>query len=185
MTKIKKILFPVFSLFLLQQTFEIIKQVLASSPGDFGFRETLFVAFLLTLYVTGIFAFTGFAYPTSSILPASWYVIKKPKRLERICKLLGVKYFRFFLLLFFWGRKKNARKYFNGTRLGLQNFNYQTKQSEFGHLAAFVIVSLLSLFLLSEGYYLIVALAAPINVFGNLYPVLLQRYHRIRISKLV
>ncbi|WP_394330522.1 hypothetical protein [Psychroflexus sediminis] len=39
----------------------------------------------------------------------------------------------------FWGKKKNKQKYFDGTKSGLENLDYQTKQSEFGHLAALVV----------------------------------------------
>jgi hypothetical protein len=181
---IKKILFPLFSLFLLQQSIEIMKQVIASAPGDFTTREILFVAFLLALYITGIFAFTGFAYPTNRILPAVYYKIKNPKRLKQVYQLLGVKYFRMFLLVFFWGNKKNARKYFNGTRSGLKNFIYQANQSEFGHFAAFVTITILSIALLIQSYLLLFIVLSALNVIANLYPVILQRYHRIRIGKL-
>lgn len=182
---LKKILFPIFALFLLQQTIQIVSQVLASSPGDFTTRETLFVAFLLTLYITGIFAFPGFAYPTNQILPANYYKIKEPAHLVRFHRLLGVKYFRVFLLVFFWGYKKNARKYFNGTRSGLKNFIYQSKQSEFGHFGGFVFIGLLSIVLLVKAYFLLFVVLTVFNVIANFYPVLLQRHHRIRIEKLI
>jgi len=157
---------------------------MASGSDDFTTLETLFVAFLLALYITGIFAFIGFAYPTNRILPAAYYKIKNPKRLKQVYQLLGVKYFRAFLLAFFWGHKKNARKYFNGTRSGLKNFIYQANQSEFGHFAAFITITLLSIVLLIQSYLLLFIFLSALNIIANLYPVILQRYHRIRIEKL-
>lgn len=185
MKLIKKILFPLFSLFLFYQTFELVKQVLASGSNAYSHSEILTVALLLVLFITGVFAFPGFAYPTSRLMPANYYKIKNAKHLERLYRLLGIRYFRVFLLVFFWGWKKNKQKYFNGTRNGLQNFVYQTKQSEFGHLCAFVIVLMVSLILLIYAHLLLFALLTLVNVLGNLYPVVLQRYHRIRIEKLL
>ena len=185
MTILKKILFPIFSLLLVWQTVEILKQVMASAPNDFSTRETLLVAFLLALYSTGIFAFTGFAYPTGNSLPAAYYKIKNPKRLKKVYQLLGVRYFRVLLLVFFWGHKKNARKYFDGTRNGLQNFIYQAKQSEFGHMAAFVLIVVFTLLLFVTGYVVLAGMLMLYNVLGNLYPVILQRYHRSRIIRLI
>lgn len=185
MNLINKILFPLFSLFLIYRTFELVKRVLASGSNAYSHSEILTVALLLVLFITGVFAFPGFAYPTNRILPANYYKIKNTKHLESLYRLLGIKYFSVFLLLFFWGWKKNKQKYFNGTRNGLQNFVYQTKQSEFGHLCAFVTVLMVSLILLIYAHLLLFALLTLVNVLGNLYPVVLQRYHRIRIEKLV
>lgn len=182
---IKKILFPVFSLFLLYQTIEIIKQVLHFGANTFSFREILFIAFLLVLYITGIFAFPGFAYPTNQILPSNYYKIKKPEQLKRLYRLIGVNYFRVFLLVLFWRHKKNARKYFDGTRNGLQNFIYQSKQSEFGHFGAFIIICLVCIFLLAFAHLRLLVFITLLNIIANLYPVILQRYHRIRIEKLI
>ena len=181
---VKKILFPLFSVFLIYRTFELVKQLMATAPGAYSNSEIPLIAFLFALFVTGIFAFPGFAYPTSLLLPVSYYKIKNPKRLLMMYRLLGVRYFKVFLLVFFWGREKNRHKYFNGTRSGFQNFVYQAKQSEFGHLMAFVFITLISFLVMSLGHLLLFALLTLINIAGNLYPVILQRHHRIRIGKI-
>lgn len=181
---LKKILFPIFSLFLVFRTIELIKNLSTSNPNDFSFLEFLVISFLLTLFITGVFAFLGFAYPTSKFLPDDYYKIKNPKRLNQLYKILGVKYFRIFLLLIFWGRNKNRQKYFDGNRKGLLNFIYQAKQSEFGHLSALVSILIVSVYLLVHGYTLLSTVITLLNIIGNLYPVLLQRYHRIRIEKI-
>jgi hypothetical protein len=106
---IKKILFPLFSLFLLYRTIELMKQVMASTPNTYTGSKNLIIAVLLVLFVTGIFAFPGFAYPTNRIMPANYYKIKKSKKLDQLYRLLGVKYFRVFLLVFFWGWKKTNK----------------------------------------------------------------------------
>lgn len=98
---------------------------------------------------------------------------------------MGVKYFQFLLMAAFWGHKKNRKKYFDGTKSGLKNFIYQTKQSEFGHFGAFVGIVVISIILLFHGYYSLVMAMAIINIIGNFYPILLQRLHRERISKVM
>ena len=157
---------------------------MATQPQSFDFLETLSISFLLPLFITGIFAFPGFAYRTNKILPLSYYTLKNPDRLELVYRLLGVRYFNY-LLLIYWGRKKNRLKYFDGTRRGLSNFIYQSKQSEVGHLAAFVTILIVSMLLLTNGYTILVAMITGINIIGNLYPIILQRHHRVRIEKLV
>lgn len=61
---------------------------------------------------------------------------------------------------------------------------FQTKQSEFGHLGAFVVIVILSVILLVHGYIFLVVMVTLINILGNVYPVILQRFHRMRIEKI-
>jgi len=181
---LKKILFPLFSLFLCYRSIELIRSLISSDPNEFNNTEALIIAFLLTIFITGIFAFVGFAYPSSRIISDKYYNNKNPKVLNKVCKVLGIKYFRFFLLFSFWGRENNRKKYFNGTKKGLENFIFQTKQSEFGHLGAFLVIGILSFILLIYGYILMVIIITLINIIGNFYPVILQRSHRMRIEKI-
>lgn len=183
MKTLKKILFPLFSIFLCYRSIDLMSDLIASDPRGYSIVEVLIIAFILALFITGIFAFIGFAYPSSRILPDNYYKIKNPTGLKAVSNILGIKYFRFMLLFAFWGRKKYREKYFNGTRKGLQNFIYQTRQSEFGHLGAFVVILVCSLILLFHGYLFLVMIITLINILGNLYPVILQRLHRMRIER--
>lgn len=184
MNLLKKILFPLFSVFLFYRSIDLMNSLLASDPGSFGFSESFVVAFLLTLFITGVFAFPGFAYPTHQLIGHRYYKLKNQDKLKQVYSIMGVKYFRIFLLFVFWGRNKNRKKYFNGTRTGLQNFVYQSKQSEFGHLSAFVSIVLVNIILLMHRYYTLFIMVMVINIIGNLYPIILQRFHRLRIDKL-
>jgi uncharacterized membrane protein YjgN (DUF898 family) len=84
-----------------------------------------------------------------------------------------------------WCKPKNRKKYFNGTKQGLRNFVFQTKQSEFGYLVAFIMVIIFSIILLSHKHLQLIVLVTLLNIIANFYPVILQRFHRIRIDKLV
>lgn len=181
---LKKISFPFFSLFLFYRSIELMRDLISSKPNEYSSIEVLIIAFLLTLFITGIFAFIGFAYPSSRILSDGYYAIKNPNVLTYTSKILGLKYFQFLLLFFFWGRKNNRKKYYNGTKKGLHNFIFQTKQSEFGHLGAFLLVLVLTIYLLVLGYYFLALIITLINILGNAYPVILQRSHRMRIEKI-
>lgn len=157
----------------------------SSAPNEYSNKEIVIISLILTSFITGVFAFIGFAYPSSRILSDSYYEIKRPKALNFISKSLGIKYFRLLLLFAFWGRKTNRKKYFDGTKKGLKNFIFQTKQSEFGHLGAFVVILLLSFLLLIHGYILLVFMTTLINILGNIFPVILQRAHRMRVEKII
>lgn len=184
MISLKKIIFPLFSIFLLWQTIEIIRQLNNSQPSDITGGSVLFVAFLINLYITGFFAFPGFVYPSNKFLPRGYYQIKNPKWLKKTYLILGVKYFRFFLVIFFWGKKNNQKKYFDGRKGGLQNLIYQSKQSEFGHFASFVFILAVSVFMIFKSFFLLALFTSMINLIFNLYPVILQRMHRMRIDRI-
>ena len=180
---IKKGLFPLFAVFLLFRSFELVKQVL-NSQNAYSFSEEVLITLLLIVFITGVFALPGFAYPTSRLIPEKYYKIKNPNRLKIVYHVLGVKYFRIFLMVFFWGLKKNRLKYFNGKRSGIQNLVYQSNQSEFGHLMAFVSIFLVGVLLIFYSQFQIFLLLFILNIFVNLYPIILQRHHRMRVQKL-
>lgn len=184
MKQLRTILFTVFSIFLGYRTIELMENVLVGGTKDFNQLESLTIAFLLSLFVTGVFAFLGFVYKTNLLLPNSYYTIQYPKLLSKMYRVLGVEYFRSILMFTYWGKKQNRIKYFDGTKNGIQNLIFQSKQSEFGHAGAFVLISILSLILLYKGYQRVFLIAVVFNTIGNLYPVILQRNHRMRIQKI-
>ena len=72
MNAAKKILFPLISLFLLYRSFELIRRLVLSEVNDFSTGETTIIGVLISIYVTGGFEITGFAYPTRKILPDTY-----------------------------------------------------------------------------------------------------------------
>lgn len=179
----KKILFPFISCFLLYQSISLVSYLTKTDAGRMSFYQVLMIAVLLNLFITGVFAFTGFAYPTSKILPDAYYRVRNGSSVISIYKLLGVEHFKNFLLLAFWGRQKNRKRYFDGTKNGLCNFDFQTRQSEFGHLISLIFLCIISIPLLSASHYLLTTLVLLINFIGNFYPIILQRKHRLQITR--
>ncbi len=181
---VKKILFPLISLFLAYNSIELMKKVLYVFTSTIEWPFEVWLAVFFNLYLTGVFAFIGFAYPTSRLLPDNYYKIKDSKRLDLLYNFLGVKYFKLFLLFAFWGKEKNRKKYFDGSKSGLNRFDFQTRQSEFGHLGAFVLVSFAAGLLLYKGFLIGFSTTILINVLFNAYPIVLQRKHRMQIEML-
>lgn len=178
----KKILYPLFSLFLAYRSYELVCTVW--DLGNVSLTIKILIAALLNLFITGVFAFVGFAYNTSRILPDGYYTIKSPKLLLRVSSVLKLSLFKKFLLVFFWGRQKNRKKYFNGSKHGLLHFDSQTRRSEFGHLLPMVIIQMVVVMMLFKAHYLLAFVTTLVNIVFNFYPVVLQRNHRLRISRL-
>ena len=180
--QLKKILFPLFSIFLLYQCYSI----LSIDFGDYSLSKfwQFVLAFLFNLFLTGVFAFTGFVFPTSKLLPENFYKIHNPQLLKKWYTILKVNYFRKLLLLFFWGSPKNRKKYFKGTKTDIDCLTYQSKQSEFGHFIPFVLSFFLSFHFLNKGLAFAFSMSILVNIIANLYPVILQRHHRMRINRI-
>ena len=181
---IKRLLFITLSLFLMYRTYWLVYDLWQAEPGEYDAMEAFILAFLISLFETGIFAFPGFVLPTSRWLPDRYYRIHNPGRLKYMYRILGVRYFRQCLIVAFWGHRANRAKYFSGRRSGIPNLIYQANQSEFGHLGAALLITLTGISLLFKGYFVLVAWLFFINVLGNVYPIILQRFHRLRIAQL-
>lgn len=184
MKGLKKAVFTAFSIFLMYRSYELVSVLLKRDLTQLGVGQEVFFAILLNVFITGVFAFPGFVFPTNKLLPNGFYLIKHPVALTQLYALLKVDWFRKGLLLVFWGKKGNRKRYFNGSRNGIQNFIYQSKQSEFGHLGPFIAISLVSGALLAKGQPVLVVVAMFINTVGNFYPIILQRHHRMRITRI-
>lgn len=181
---LKKIILTAFSLILAYNTVKLTAVFFKLNPEDFSRFASIVSAFAFNLMITGSVAFLGFAYPTNKLLPDSYYQIKQPKTLNSIYKWLGVEYFRILLLKTFY-RKDDNKKYFTGTKSGILLFDYNTKQSEFGHLIAFLLLILFSIILFFEGHKSVFVWILPINIVLNFYPIILQRKHRIIIQRMI
>ncbi len=177
---IKKTLLSLAAVFLIWQSYNLLINLDKIDTNSWGFL--FFIAFIINLYITGIFAFSGFAFPTQKILPKSYYKINTPKRLKKSYKVLKVNLFRKMLLATFWKSKKQRSKYFNGTKNGIANLEEQSMKSEFGHLIPFVIICFICIYLFVIKAIILGIFTLLINLIANLYPIILQRHHRMRIE---
>lgn len=181
-TVIRKILLSLASIFLVWQSYGLLRHIDQAEISHWGL--SLFIAWVINMFITGIFAFSGFAFPTQRLLPDTYYAIHHPQRLKKIYRTLGVDRFRKLLLATLWRGKKQRKKYFDGTKAGITHLEEQSTKSEFGHLIPFVVLSLVSIYLIFVDQIQLSIFTLLFNILGNLYPVLLQRHHRMRIQVL-
>lgn len=179
---IKKLFLSIASLFLIWQSYTLVLSI-----NDMGIDHwvlLILMSWLINLFITGVFAFAGFAFPTQKLLPDSYYYISDPEQLKKWYQVLKVDVFRKLLLATLWKSKKQRKTYFDGKKLGISNLIKQSMKSEFGHLIPFIIVNLLCVHFLYTGLTALALLSFGINCIGNFYPIILQRHHRMRIQSI-
>ncbi|SDG43131.1 hypothetical protein SAMN04488027_101293 [Psychroflexus sediminis] len=69
---VKKILFPLIAIFLAYRSYELLKLLWFAEPSEFNLSTKFLLSLLLNLFITGIFAFMGFAYKTNRLLPENY-----------------------------------------------------------------------------------------------------------------
>jgi hypothetical protein len=178
----KQVAFTCFSLFLMWQSYGIVEGLFAIQPRHWA--VTLFVAWAVNMMVTGVFAFAGFAFPTERLLPDRYYRIARPQRLQRIYRMLRVEWFWHALLTTLWRNADRRGHYFDGSPNGIAHLDMQSRKSEFGHLVPLLILTAISIGFLLDGSVRLGLMTQGFNLVGNLYPVLLQRHHRMRIQRI-
>lgn len=176
----KKILLSISSIFLIWQSYKLLNNIHHFETDSWPLL--IFMAWIINMFITGIFAFAGFAFPTQRLMPKAYYKIYQPELLTKIHNILGVEIFRKFLLATVWRNKKQRKKFFNGKRDGIAVLEEQSMKSEFGHLIPLVILTFVSVYLIVIGLVELGILCMLINIIGNFYPILLQRHHRMRIE---
>lgn len=178
----KKIFLTLVSAFLAWQSFDVVVRMHLFDVQ--AWQWLLFISWVINMMVTGVFAFAGMVHPTQRLLPDAYYAIHRPDRLEKVYKILKINWFRKFLLATFWKKKEQRKAYFDGSKRGVAGFVESTMKAEFGHLAPFVLLNVVSVYFAATGMVLLGLFTAAFNVLGNLYPVLLQRHHRMRIGRI-
>lgn len=179
----QKTLFLVLSVFCIFQSYILIK-ILSEQLTFLGPTKQLWMAFLLSMCTTGIFAFSGFAISTFKIFPENFYKLLDDLTVLKLYRIFCVDRFRCFLLHTLWKNKKKRKSFFSGKKSGLMLFSNHSKQSEFSHFCALVGLLIVSVFFLLKGEITFVVLLMLINLALNFYPIVLQRFHRLRIAKL-
>lgn len=170
------------SLFLAWQSAVVFDVLLRVRPDSWWLLAL--VAWLFNMGVTGAFAIVGFVLPTYRVLPESYYRVRRPCRLKAVCRALRVDLFGRALLATLWRDRAQRQRFFDGRASGLEHLDKQSRSAEFGHAVPFVLVTAASVAWALSGAVALAGLALGFNVFGNLYPVLLQRHHRMRVQRL-
>lgn len=136
-----------------------------------------------------VFALLFLACVALQWMPRAWFRLRGFERDGRIYEILGVRLFRLFVpdgdLANRLRRRRNPKYRLVGGRLAASAFVRRTEQSERGHLA-FLAMGVLSVaFAWQIGWRGWAVYLGVGNVVVNLYPILLQRYTRTRLARII
>jgi hypothetical protein len=179
---LKKVFLSLASLFLVWQTCQLLLNIEHFKTNSYLFSA--FLGWIISLFMTGIFAFLTFAFPVQKLLPESYYHINHPNRLHKLFSFFQVDIFRKILLVTLWRNKNQRKNYFDGTRTGISVLQEQSMKSEFGHLIPGILLTGVTLYVIVMGQPILGLFIFFFNFVGNFYPVILQRHHRMRIQLL-
>jgi hypothetical protein len=139
----------------------------------------LFPLTFLLYFGTMAYGFFYFhAFPTHRISP-SYYRKKKIESLE-FYRALGVEFFRNRLINSPF-KKLNQRVYLKGRKDYIAVFLEETKRSETSHLIGLLIGMFFHIVFIVNNAVIALVCSVFFNLVMNLYPILLQRYNRIKI----
>lgn len=116
-------------------------------------------------------------------LTSPYFTIRPWEKNGRIYQWFGVDFYRKILVWIGWEQLNKKNNPVTKKTEALQRLEYITRQSEFGHLLIFLIVCLLSLFVIIQYDFQASAWLLGLNIPLHIYPILLQRYNRPRFQK--
>lgn len=129
---------------------------------------------------------TAVLYLTETFQPklvSSYYNSQNWEANGQFYKHFGVNYYRKLLVLTGWEKMNKSKSPVKKNTL--TNLEYKTRQSEFGHLVIFIIVLLVNIFVVFKFRFIDSVWLLVLNILLNFYPILVQRFNRPRIRKLI
>jgi hypothetical protein len=143
-----------------------------------------FFAFLLNWLTMSWVAVVGESMPLA--LPASYYSIKAFERTGRMYEYLGIRLFKKLVRrgpLSVFSPKLRLPK--EKTVSALEQLEREMRKAETSHLLLFVVMVLFSVYALLRGWPDAAGWIMVFNILINGYPVMLQRYNRIKLTELI
>jgi hypothetical protein len=166
-------------------SFFLVINILLNESLNRSILLVLFFSFGIYGSITTVFACINPIIKTHELMGSNFYSISNERLWISLYRVLGVALFKKGILLFYWGKKENRTKYFNGRQGGLLAFLDNSQKAEFGHIESFVVMLLLSLIFGIKDHVQYAITILILDVFGNIYPILLQRYNRNIVFKLL
>ncbi|QMU30427.1 glycosyl-4,4'-diaponeurosporenoate acyltransferase CrtO family protein [Adhaeribacter radiodurans] len=147
-----------------------------------GLPSFLFAWILNFMLMTGVLYLTQTFQPP---LTSTYYHSKRWEADGKLYEWFGVLGFRKILVWIGWEKLQKTAYPVKKSLTALKHLEYSTRQSEFGHLIIFFIVSFFILFVaLKEGIQHSLWLIF-LNVIFHVYPIVVQRYNRPRLQKAI
>ncbi len=154
-----------------------ISAAIWKGPDSFVFAWILnFILMTAVLFYTQTF---------KPALTSGYYKAKPWERQGAVYKWFGVNLFRKMLVWVGWEKLNKAANPVQKKTDALRHLEYSTRQSEFGHVIIFLIVLPINIFVaiyygISKSFWLL-----ALNIVLNVYPILVQRYNRPRLLKIL
>ncbi len=139
-------------------------------------------------WVLNFMLMTALLYITETFQPelnSSYYNSKNWESNGKIYRILGVKYFRKLLVIIGWEKLNKSRNPVNKNSRTLEMLEYKTRQSEFGHSVIFLIVLIINVAVIVKFGFIESLWLLVLNLLLNVYPIIVQRYNRPRIRRLI
>lgn len=162
----------------------LIKAILLNDSLSQNSLLVLFFSFGIYGSITTAFAYMNSTFKIYKMM-GNYYSVSNTQLWLRLSQIFGIQIFRNIILLFYWGKRGNRKKYFSGGKSGVHQLIRNSQKAEFGHIGSFVVLILASLILGYKEHIQYALTILILNVFGNVYPILLQRYNRIRAQKIL
>ena len=147
-----------------------------------GMDSFLFAWILNFMLMIAVFSFSQTMKPK---LTSSYYDIKDWEKGGRVYASLGVTLFRKILVWIGW---EKLHKKANPVKKGLNSLlqlEHGTRQSEFGHLVVFLIVLVVNIFVAIKFGFVNSLWLLILNLILNFFPIILQRYNRPRLKRII
>ncbi|MDN3686351.1 hypothetical protein [Cyclobacterium jeungdonense] len=147
-----------------------------------GLNTFMFAWVVNFLLMTALMAYTETLQPP---LRSSYFDTKNWEAGGTVYRWLGVHVFRRMLVWIGWEKLSRASNPVKKNRAALKKLEYQTRQSEFGHAIIFIIVLVFGivvafLYGVRQSFWLFF-----LNIILNLYPIVVQRYNRPRLQRVL
>lgn len=120
-----------------------------------------------------------------SQLTSHYYNEKPWEQGGKIYQAFGINFFRKLLVGIGWERLNKKSNPVKKSPKALEYLHYRTKQSELGHIIILIIVFGFNVFVAFKFGILKSLWLLVLNILFNLYPILLQRYNRPRIERVI
>jgi hypothetical protein len=151
---------------------------------SYGFRSVSFALLANFVLMDWVAIVSGILGPqTRFYLPRAYYESKRFEREGRIYRLMGVHYFK--RLVAQGPLSVLASIDFRGKRARLDAYYTETLWGEAVHGMMFLTISALAVYAVARSWYDAAVYLMVCNIPINLYPTMLQRYNRFRLTKVI
>ncbi|MBN1538172.1 MAG: hypothetical protein JW908_15650 [Anaerolineales bacterium] len=158
-----------------------VAYLLTWSTDHFGFRSPVF-AFLANLLIIAWIVILGQTMVFT--FPPRYFSVKRFERNGRLYEMLGIKIFKKLV-----GRGPlsifSPTLRFTGRKSALSSLENEMRKAEAGHLTIFLVILLFAGMAMVRGWFDAAGWLLLFSIILNGYPIMLQRYNRIQIYRIV